>query len=233
MAKNIHPVIQLQGKLGGLVFVNSKAYAPHVRMPRGSKKKAGINPSLAGNVRKLKIINRAARQVHDLVKVFAADFKEKRLWQKIVGRMFPGKSNKFIDLLSNLEGLELNAAYPLERFGGLPALNIENAKQKLVVHLKSAAPPFLSKPNDCYQYILTCLFFPYNTMESGYITAATGWLNGQVQAGEQVFQFVKPPKARYYLLCLGLECGKNQTATDTLAAKGMLFIKADTLKIKG
>jgi hypothetical protein len=30
----------LQGKSGGLVFVNSKAYDAHVRMPGGSKKKA-------------------------------------------------------------------------------------------------------------------------------------------------------------------------------------------------
>ena len=45
----------MQGKIGGLVFVNSKAYNAHVRMPRGSKKKATVNSTLAGNAKKLKV----------------------------------------------------------------------------------------------------------------------------------------------------------------------------------
>ena len=40
IAKNISPIIQLQGKSGGLVFGKSKAYDAPMRMPGGSKKKA-------------------------------------------------------------------------------------------------------------------------------------------------------------------------------------------------
>ncbi len=223
----------MQGKIGGLVFVNSKAYDAHVRMPRGSKKKATVNSTLTGNTKKLKGGNRPEKQVYALVKMFAGNFKESQLWQKIMSLVLRGTSNKLIDLLTSMEGLELNAAYPLERFGLLPKLNIQSDKQKLVVHLESDAVPFIQKKNDCYQYVLTFLFLPYNITETGYITASTGWLESEAPPGKQVFRFVKPPKARCYLLCLGLEWGEKHVATNTLATKGMQFITAGTLKIKG
>jgi hypothetical protein len=184
-------------------------------------------------VNKLKGGNRPDQQVYALVKMFAGNFKEGRLWQKIMSLVLRATSNKSIDLLTAMEGLELNAAYPLERFGLLPKLNIQSDKQKLVVHLESDDAPFIRKKNDCYQYVLTCLFLPYHTTETGYITASTGWIESKAPPGKQVFQFVKPPKARYYLLCLGLEWGENHIAINSLETKGMQFIEAGTLKIKG
>ncbi len=59
-------------------------------MPRGSKKKAAINSTLTGNTKKLKGGNRPEKQVYALVKMFAGNFKESQLWQKIMSLVLRG-----------------------------------------------------------------------------------------------------------------------------------------------
>jgi hypothetical protein len=76
MAKNINPIIRLQGSFQNMVFVKSKAYGDHVRSVRGSKKTATINETLQAHADKTAVVNNAAKRVHDLLKVYAGNFKE-------------------------------------------------------------------------------------------------------------------------------------------------------------
>lgn len=221
MAKNINPIIRLQGSFQNMVFVKSKAYGDHVRSVRGSKKAAAINETLQAHADKTAVINNAAKKVHDLLKVYAGNFKESLLWQQLLSRMRKSLSHEFDALLQSLNGLEINSKYPLKRFGKIPVAAIEVKRQKLLLTFQCYTQPFIKNNTDCYYYEACVLFFSSKKESDCYLTTQTTWIKINEQPATWLFEFEIPARTKYYLVCLKMQSGIAEVEQVTMGSMGI------------
>src|SRR5207253_629232 len=108
MAKVRSPILEIQGQLGNVVFVNSKIYGTHVRQPRGTHKKATINKMLQQNAGNALLVTGIAKRLHQVFKSAGGAFKQRDLWQVMMSRMFKVTPVTGGELLKSLNGLEMN-----------------------------------------------------------------------------------------------------------------------------
>jgi hypothetical protein len=118
MAKVRFPIIEIQGQFGNLVFVNSKIYGWHIRQPRGTHKKVTINHTFQQNADRASLVTGIAKRLHQVFKNACGSFKQRDLWQVMLGRMFKVTHVTAAALLKSLNGLEMNADYPLQALIG-------------------------------------------------------------------------------------------------------------------
>lgn len=82
MAKGSNIVTDgLRGSLGGITFVNSKRYGPHVRSKRGTIKPARLNAAMEKSSRRMSAANVPAKAIFDAVRIY---HKDGELWNKLV-----------------------------------------------------------------------------------------------------------------------------------------------------
>ncbi len=224
MAKNISTVVRLQGKLKDAVFVHSKVYGDHVRTLRGSKKEAAVNEVLQGNAIRTAAINVAAKQVHDLLKVYGGNFKEGQLWPELLSRMRRSKTNDFADLLKQTEGLELNWAYALERLINPAAVEVVADEEGLSVKVGGSVVPNFKKEIDCYYYEACVFSFTDAKAEEGYGIAKSRWIYLKDGPEEEVFGFEKPAGGVYYAVCLKLQGGIGGDEREAFDATGVRVV---------
>ncbi len=224
MAKNISSVVKLQGTLKDTVFVHSKVYGDHVRTLRGSKKEAVVNEVLQGNALRTAAINAAAKQVHDLLKVYGGNFKEGQLWPELLSRMRRSKTNEFVDLLKQTEGLELNRAYVLERLISPATVEVVADEQGLSVKVGGSAVPNFKKEIDCYYYEVCVFSFTDAKAEEAYGIAKSRWIYLKDSPEEEVFSFEKPAGSVYYAVCLKLQAGTGCVEREAFDAMGIRVV---------
>ena len=85
MAKSDNIVThRLSGTLDNLTFVNSKAYDPHLRRKRGSKKKAVLNKAMKESRNKLLQVNKIASLIF---KSISNEHKDGKLWPRLLSKL--------------------------------------------------------------------------------------------------------------------------------------------------
>lgn len=86
MAKNPDNIVthRLSGTLDKLTFVNSKAYGPHVRLKRGTKKKAVLNKAMKESKNRLLHVNQIASLIF---KSISNEHKDGKLWPRLLSKL--------------------------------------------------------------------------------------------------------------------------------------------------
>jgi hypothetical protein len=86
MAKNPDNIVthRMSGTLYSLTFVNSKAYGPHVRLKRGTKKKAVLNKAMVESSKKLTHVNQMASLIF---KSISNEHKDGKLWPRLLSKL--------------------------------------------------------------------------------------------------------------------------------------------------
>jgi hypothetical protein len=206
------------------VVVNSPAYGRHTRAARGSRTHTTVNDALAAHADKTKRVNTAAKGVYDVLTLYGHGFREGQLWQAVLSRMRKAKHTDFKTLLESLDGLELNSRYALKRFGPLPVVSAWATDNTLNIQLRGEVPSGLLKNSNCRHFELIVPLFDVTGACVQHDVQQTRWLYNNDARIEQIFQFNKPQAAVHYLICLHLQSGVNDIATDVLAGRGMAIV---------
>ncbi len=227
MAKNIHPLIQLQGTLSDITFVNSHSYKPHVRAKRGSYKKAEINSSLAQQANRTKLLNAVAKPVHDSLPIYCGQFKERQLWQKILQRLRQAPTNHPATLLQQLIKLDINSKYPAEQL--LPAITLTQNKQELLVGLQTSMHPvFDLKQYDSYYYEAVVIFINRQLIPT-HRSISTEWIITRDAPPTFELAFTKPAGSVVFLLALAVRAGYNSSTVDVFKGMAMQIVEAGAI----
>lgn len=216
----------IQANTNKTVTVNSRTYGKHTRAARGSKTPAVLNDVLTAHAERTSVINKAAKAVYDVLKFYSEDFREGQLWQGILSRMRRANNLHFETFLKALDGLDLNSRYALERFGNVPMFAVEIGKHEIQFEMKPYVPPHLHKKDNCYYYSLIVLLFNNKGVCVQQGMQATEWIDKKDILRNKVFRFQKPAGVKFWLLCLELNGGVDGAATNTLASRGMMIVKA-------
>lgn len=222
MAKQKYSLIKLQGTIGGLTFVDSKTYAPHTRMPRGSYKEAKVNDTLRSNSDHAKPVTSAGSPILRELKNIERGFAGSDLWSRIIGRMFKAKSAGLPELLESIKGIELNERYSFARlFAALPELRCRFQRNRLFIEVDIFSHPRFAKEVKATHYLceVTVLFLDGkgNCIKD---VAETEWISfGEDLAGYEM-EFEKPKNSRYFLAVAGIKAGKDEREIESFAARG-------------
>ncbi len=204
------------------VYVKSSIYTPHKRAARGTYTKAALNAVVQQNANRTKLLNRAAKPIHDALKACCDDFKGNQLWQEMLGRLRRSHSNKLPELLQQLEGLEINKNYPLERLVALPKVSVANSRTELTVGLTAVSHLLTGKRQaDCYYYEVLVIFTGKRSSFYTIETTATEWIDIHDPLPEFEIAFKKPAGAGCYVLCVSLQAGKDEKPIEAFASQGM------------
>jgi len=238
MAKNTS-LIQLNGTLDGLTYVNSKTYGHHLRKPRGTYKKAELNESFSEQKRCLVTGVQAARLIHQELNAYRDGLKGGQFWQRIVGYFQQQVKENGGFRLDGLTGQEVHTDYRLSRFCAF-SLQTERSAERLHIHMRLACWPYFEPQyitgfrvqligvfpdfaaNICTSYAvfspLTAL--PVRGLE--HETPMPEWtfsLPGTVEAG-------KP-----YLFCVKMEGAEKEKVPGSAVTKGMCIAQAGLLTV--
>ncbi len=226
MAKNIHAVIDLQGTLGGLVFVNNIKHGKYVRAARGTFKKAKCNHVLKVNSSRTALLNAAASPLYHFLKAQFTPFFNGNLWPDLLSRMRGAEKNDMVSLMMTLEGLELHERYKFDKLAANLKVTVSAAGKKILVAVSSPMHPvFTTNDVNCYYYDVVIVFFDEKIM-MGSDTISTEWVNNTDEPPAYELVFTKPPKARSYLLLVKVQGGHNHTEGNSYKMVGAKVMKA-------
>ncbi len=225
MAKIKHPFITLQGTLGGLTFVSSKTYGAHTRMPRGTYKKTVPNAVLQANADKAKAVTEFAKALLPLLKNEYGAFVQKGLWQQMLKRLFRVPVASVPQLIAALEGLEINAAYPMERIVLPPevAWTITRGALKLKLVFNSHAQPANDLKCDGYYYAVQVVWTDGKQCEGA--VQETAWARYNDPFPVYEITFAKPRWATDFLLVLKVTGGRCGNETESFRGMGVSVLQ--------
>ncbi len=211
----------IQGKEVEFVLVRSSAYGDHYRRKRGSVKKASLNATVAANAKRASTINNASKPLYAQLKQYGKEFCESMLWQQLLKRAWQSVTDKPEDLLATVTGLELNSKYPFRRFATGTIVQIKTEKKKIYVTLKNIMAPSLKTAGDCYFFEVCLVLFGDGFADGNCTVMRTPWMDKGKVLRAHVFEFERPAKMKYYMVCVKLQSGRNEQAGGGLAGMGV------------
>jgi hypothetical protein len=212
MAKS-DSLINLQGTIGGLTFVKSRAYGDHVRAKRGTYKKAELNQAMKEGSAKLKVANVHAKIFKDAIDPHRVNIVDGTFWQRLLS-LFRRQLNTggAIDF-SQMVGFEIHSRHTSKRFIQVnPTIKFNRKKFLLEVDLHYSQPPTFKKSKYVDGYRLTIIgVFPdmkkkrskTESMSSSIVRLTAEDTSFRADLGV-------PSGAKKFIVCVKIEgCGKG------------------------
>jgi hypothetical protein len=231
MAK-VNSLITLQGTYGGITFVKSAKYGDHIRGPRGTHKKAVLNPACKKQSKKLVKANGPAKIINDAVAQYRKDFKDGNMWSRLVSLVQDQYGNDASFDFSKLKPFELHKNYRLDRFFELQTnANVDEKKSVLNVILSYNAHPMFDESLSIDGYRIGVIgIFPDQKKKSAHTTAVySKVMELKGKAGPLKMEVPIPPKAKTFLICVRVDGCENGEIYDTLASKAMKIVEGGVL----
>ncbi|HEX6913909.1 MAG TPA: hypothetical protein VF145_01625 [Chitinophagaceae bacterium] len=221
MARNRSASFDLSGTLGKYTFVRSK-YGKFVRAARGTHKPALCNETLTAVFNRNEVLNKAAKLVHDPLRMYAATYKENGLWQRMLSAMRRSPTNDLSDLLKTQEGREAHEKYPVSKIMISPSVRASHSKGVMTLELQCDYPPVfeLTVEPPQYQCEMFVVLIDEDWCHTGVETVSTGWINTAEPLRKFETSFEISPVARYFLVILKVEAGYNGVAEHRSIGKG-------------
>jgi hypothetical protein len=220
-SKSIH---DLQGSLGGLTFVNSRAYGKHVRAARGTYKKAKVNKAFKKQSRSLLKANIPAKIVRDAIKLYLDHLPAGTLWSRLVS-MFDEqlKENRVIDF-SKLGSFEVGKEHSFDEFL-VSDLEVSPDKKNHAIRvvLSCPEPPKFPKSKFIDGYRLGVIgIFPDAVKNKAKSTAIyTEIMRLKEKVSPLTFEVPVPTGAKSCLLCLRIDGCLKDVVNHKKTTKGM------------
>jgi hypothetical protein len=213
---------KLQGTVGGLTYVISKKYGQLVRNPRGTHKKAKLNPVLMGNTESIKRVTALGSSMLKDLKTVDRNFVSGRFWSEMMRRMMKAKDNSIHGQFDSIKGMELNERYPFSGyFSSSPVLSFSFNKSKLSLVMEIVVEPDYPEGVNADQYLLeVVVLFLDGRGNCVSERMETEWLSGEESLGVYEMEFVTPKTAKYFLIVHGIKAGKDNKAVESFTARG-------------
>lgn len=224
MAKYKKSLFRLQGTLSGLTFVDSAAYGAHTRLPRGTHKKAKLNPSFKTNTELIKPVTSVAKLLLPCYREIGDGFTQSDIWQQLMRPLFKPKDGRVAVMLKCLEGLELNSSYRLSSIVyPAPPLAISTKGNKCCITLQTTSmPSFPAKIKaDGYYFEVYIVWLDGKTTKYEWESKQTEWLPVDHKRLEIALDFDKPSWAKYRVVMVKVQGGENEREIESFASMGM------------
>jgi hypothetical protein len=207
MAKS-QSIIKLQGTLGELTYVQSRAYGDHVRAKRGTYKPAKVNASLKKEGKMVLMANVPAKIFKDAIDPYRGGISGGTLWPRLVSlfRKQLKTDGKFD--FSKVKRFEIEEPHPLARFINAQCTARLNKKtSKLALEIVYDRHPKFTSVKDIDGYMLTVIgIFPdlkKKTAQTFAQASKVFKLTGSLTS--LLVKLNVPPKVKDYMVCLKLE----------------------------
>lgn len=228
MAKS-KSLIDFQGTIAGITFVNSRAYGKHIRAARGTYKKAKLNPAFKKQSKRLISANRPAKIFQDAIARYRYGLERGPMWSNLISDF----NQQLVDYgtfdFSKLEPFEIHPRYPFERFLIIqPDIKINKSKSELNLSASYGKHPKFYKSRFIDGYKLTVIgVFPdlgEGTAKTVAVESQIMGLKGRADAIDVNLKI--PRRATTFLVCIKVEgCAKGEV-NNTPATMGMRMVKA-------
>lgn len=228
MAKS-DSVISLQGTFGEITFVKSRTYRNHVRMRRGTYKKAVVNAAFKASSKKLIAANIPAKIINDAVKQYRSGLEGGSLWSDLRSTFRKQLKEDGAVNFSKMDPFEIHTKYTFDRFLSLqPEIAVDKKRSILKVRIEYNRHPTFRKASYIDGYQLTVVgIFPDLKKKSARTAEAQSEirpLKGKVDAFDA--QLTIPPKAKSFLVCVKMEGYMKGKVPASGVTKGMRVFEA-------
>jgi hypothetical protein len=224
MAKTTSKLVHVNGTFNGVTYVNSSAYAPHIRRPRGSVKPAVLNETLANRAAQTAAVNHLAKNIYDVIIDVAGLFRERNLWRRLLSKLQRTAFLPVSEQLANLRGLEINNRYPLRVSFSQPVIHLEDGQVTVTISFYGHPHFPYTLQLDCYYYRLHLLWLDATGKQVENDGITTDWVSYTEEKPSFAFLFPKPSKALHLIVFLLVQGGEGKKEVDQLAAKGMSMV---------
>jgi hypothetical protein len=228
----VHSIIKISGKVDDKVHVNSK----HGDLLRNAPKK-GTKKNEAALVQQYNrtgMLNNLAADLNRIIGAYSGMLKPSGFYQALQKRFRKEPLNNRFLLLKRLEGMEVNATYPLNKLGRADA-NVEAVKKEIIVRLNVNLCPSKycghHKVN-CYSYEVSLLCWNKRDGLATHARQYSEWIYLKDGLPEFEFLFDRPTGTVHWLLCLKQQLGCNEEAIETVRAEGMQIVAAGSFDKK-
>lgn len=226
--------MKLSGKSDDVVYVKTKK-GTHVRnAPKKGLKKD--EPALKAQYSSTAFFNGLASQIKQGLAKHVFNFIDSQLYHRLLQRFRKVKEHnqhRWL-LLREVQDIEVNKAYPLEKIGTVN-WRVETGKRELLVHLYVDGHP----PNkvsvhkvDCYYYELVLLVWNKTKQELTIVTNETDWIDVNGGLPEFEVPLKVPADATQWLLFIHGRLGYNHECLDIRAAEGMRCVEVGSFDKK-
>jgi hypothetical protein len=222
-------LLNLRGKIQGLVFVKSKTYGKYVRTARGTHKPAEVNAAFKEMTPHLLAAQQPARMIKDAIDRYRPDFMGGSLWNRLVSLFTRQHSNTGNFSLRQLEGMEVFKQFPLIALVKLNthvAIDRENGTLNVVLSY-SKHPRFpKARSIDAYCFQVICIFPDLITMVARDTDMYSPIISLKSKLKELSFSFPSPVGAHEFIICVKLDGMVKNVMMLGRHTKGMCIVKA-------
>jgi hypothetical protein len=228
----VNSIIQISGKLNDMVHVNSKHGHLLRDAPKNDNKKK--EPALVQQYNRTGMLNNLAADLNRIIRAYAGALKPSGFYQAIQKRFRKEPLNNRFLLLKQLEGMEVNPAYPLNKLGGVDA-TVDAVKKEIIVRLDVSLRPskYCGRHKvNCYAYEVSLLCWNKSDGLATHARQYSEWINISDGLPEFEFLFARPAGTVHWLLCVKQQLGRNEEAIGTFRAEGMQIVAAGSFDKK-
>lgn len=179
-------------------------------------------------------LNQLASDVNRIIKKYAGTFKGGNFYQLMQSRFRREKlDNRFL-LLKNLEGMEVNSTYPLEKLGKA-LISVKTRGGKMVVSQDVIYHPSAhvrTHKANCYYYKLLLLVWVKDQASALPMQMKSAWIGLDYEVPFFEYKFDCPENAEEWLVCVHQILGINEERIEAFVAEGMQVVLAGTFNKK-
>ena len=223
---------RLSGTLDNLTFVNSKAYGPHLRRKRGSKKKAVLNKAMKESRNKLLQVNKIASLIF---KSISNEHKDGKLWPRLLSKLRLQLRDYNFNDVSCLFRMECHTKRTLEKMLHhlLDVKIVEIVKRRMKISFDLPNTPLYDKKYLKEFQISMHVLYP--DFENIKLKKEVAWSDVLQKANcPKAFSFVVPVPAKateYAIFMKVTEC-KDGVALNYPQSTGMRCVAVGTIERK-
>jgi hypothetical protein len=185
--------------------------------------------SRAQNVR-TSYLNELASDLNNIIESYAGTFKQGEFYQSMLSRFRREKlDNRFL-LLKNLEGLEVNPTYPLEKLGKA-LVSVKTRGRKMTVSQDVIYHPSAYMRNhkaNCYCYHVLLVVWVKGQESALPLQKKSAWIGLDDEVPFFGYQFDLPESAEEWLVCVHQILGVDGERIEAFVAEGMQLVLAGT-----
>jgi len=141
--------------------------------------------------------------------------------------------NRFL-LLKQLEGMEVNSKYPLNKLGDARVTVTDDSKTITVrLEVLYHPPAFAGKYKvDCYSYEVALVCWANDDVQPSPMRQVSEWISLNDDLPDFDFEFKRPADTVHWLVCLKQQTGFNKEPILPLVGAGMQIVCAGTFDKK-
>jgi len=226
MAK-VNSIINISGKVDDEVHVSSKYGQLLRKAPKRSKKGKA---ALEQQYNRTGLLNNLAGELNRIIGTYSGKLKPNNFYQVLQKRFRKEPLNNRFLLLKQLERLEVNPTYPLNKLGDV-RVTVQATQKKIKVQLH-----VLYHPSDyagryktnCYTYEVSLLCWNKSTKPPVPARQFGEWIYLTDGLPEFEFLFARPAGTVHWLVCVKQQAGVNEEPIPSFCAEGMRIMSVGT-----